>query len=77
MSFRFSAGYGVQAVTVETAFELNDDDWHNVYAERNRKEALLQIDQFSPVSINYSILQFTYTMIYCIGVICSLLLWTN
>ena len=50
MSFRFSAGYGVQAVTVETAFILNDNKWHTVYAERNRKQALLQVDEFEPVS---------------------------
>lgn len=49
VSFRFKAGYGIQAVTVDTSFKLNDNQWHTVYAERNRKEALLQVDEFSPV----------------------------
>ena len=51
MSFRFSAGYGVQALTVDKSFKLNDNEWHNVYAERNRKQALLQVDEFAPVSL--------------------------
>lgn len=37
-------------MVVDTAFQLNDDEWHTVYAERNRKEALLQVDEFAPVS---------------------------
>ena len=45
VSFRFSAGYGVQTVTVTKTVRLNDNLWHKVYAERNRKEALLQIDE--------------------------------
>lgn len=49
MSFRFNAGYGVQAVTNEVPFILNDNQWHTVYAERNRKEALLQVDEFEAV----------------------------
>lgn len=49
MTFRFSAGYGVQAVVVDTAFVLNDDKWHTVYAERNRIEAILRVDEFAPV----------------------------
>lgn len=52
ISFRFSAGYGVQAVTTETSFQLNDDEWHTVYAERNRLEAILQIDEFAPVRLS-------------------------
>ena len=32
------------SVSVETAYLLNDNDWHSVLVERNRKEARMMID---------------------------------
>ena len=31
-------------VTVETAYRLDDDSWHSVLVEKNRKEAMVVID---------------------------------
>jgi len=53
LSFRYSAGYGVQAITVFTAFQLNDNNWHQVYAERDRLESLLMIDEQSPSKVTH------------------------
>ena len=38
MQLEYEAGKGPQAVTVETAYRLDDDNWHSVLVERNRKE---------------------------------------
>lgn len=42
--FEYQAGTGTQKVYVETAYKLNDDNWHSVSVERNRKEARLVVD---------------------------------
>ena len=33
-----------QGVTVETAYRLDDDTWHTVLVEKNRKEAMVVVD---------------------------------
>lgn len=38
-------GNGPVELTVHSATPLNDDQWHRVTAERNVKEAVLQLDQ--------------------------------
>lgn len=38
-------GNGPVELTVHSATPLNDDQWHRVMAERNVKEAVLQLDQ--------------------------------
>lgn len=43
--FSLDVGNGPFQVHVESSFPLNDDRWHRVRAERNVKEALLQVDQ--------------------------------
>ncbi|KAM8881919.1 contactin-associated protein-like 2a isoform 2-T2 [Synchiropus picturatus] len=45
VSFSFDVGNGPVELTVESATPLNDDQWHRVMAERNVKEAVLQLDQ--------------------------------
>jgi contactin associated protein-like 2 len=47
ISFRYSAGSGVEVISIETPFDLNDNEWHTVQIERNRKEARLNIDSIS------------------------------
>ena len=42
--FQYQAGSGPWAVIVETAYILNDDEWHTVLVERNRKEARMIVD---------------------------------
>ncbi|XP_061821492.1 contactin-associated protein-like 2a isoform X2 [Nerophis lumbriciformis] len=45
VSFSFDVGNGPVELTVLSATPLNDDQWHRVMAERNVKEAVLQLDQ--------------------------------
>jgi contactin associated protein-like 2 len=44
IQFEFSAGKGIQGVTVETSYRLDDNRWHSVLIEKNRKEAMVVID---------------------------------
>ncbi|XP_028259769.1 contactin-associated protein-like 4 [Parambassis ranga] len=44
--FSFDVGNGPLEVRVETSLPLNDNRWHSVRAERNVKEASLQVDDF-------------------------------
>ncbi|XP_062373361.1 contactin-associated protein-like 2b [Sardina pilchardus] len=44
VSFSFDVGNGPVELTVSSAGPLNDDQWHRVEAERNVKEAALQLD---------------------------------
>ncbi|KAM4533912.1 contactin-associated protein-like 2a isoform 1-T1 [Odontesthes bonariensis] len=45
VSFSFDVGNGPVELTVHSATPLNDDQWHRLMAERNIKEAVLQLDQ--------------------------------
>ncbi|XP_015242102.1 PREDICTED: contactin-associated protein-like 2 isoform X1 [Cyprinodon variegatus] len=45
VSFSFDVGNGPVELTVHSETPLNDDQWHRVMAERNIKEAVLQVDQ--------------------------------
>lgn len=44
VTFSFDVGNGPCEVTVRAPAPLNDDRWHLVRAERNTKEASLQVD---------------------------------
>jgi len=44
VQFEFAAGKGDQSLTVETSYRLDDDKWHSVLIEKNRKEAMVVID---------------------------------
>merc|ERR1712038_1079555 len=44
IQFEWAAGKGDQSLTVETTYRLDDDDWHSVHIEKNRKEAMVVID---------------------------------
>ncbi|KAG5881355.1 hypothetical protein JTB14_037097 [Gonioctena quinquepunctata] len=44
LQFQYQAGSGPMAVIRETSYKLNDDQWHSVSVERNRKEAMIVID---------------------------------
>ncbi|XP_042187664.1 contactin-associated protein-like 2 isoform X2 [Callorhinchus milii] len=45
VTFSFDVGNGPVELTVRSPNPLNDDQWHRVNAERNVKEASLQVDQ--------------------------------
>ena len=44
IQFSYSAGNGLQQVSVEASYRLNDNNWHSVLIEKNKKEARLVID---------------------------------
>lgn len=44
IKFRFDAGDGERVLQIRTAAGLNDDRWHAVHVERNRKQAWLKLD---------------------------------
>lgn len=44
LQFQYQAGSGPLGVNVETSYQLNDNEWHSVSVERNRKEARLVVD---------------------------------
>ncbi|XP_060103746.1 contactin-associated protein-like 2 [Heteronotia binoei] len=50
VSFSFDVGNGPVEIIVRSPSPLNDDQWHRVIAERNVKQASLQVDQL-PVEI--------------------------
>ncbi|GAA6084649.1 contactin-associated protein-like 2 isoform X1 [Tachysurus ichikawai] len=45
VTFSFDVGNGPVELNVHSPAPLNDDQWHRVSAERNVKEAVLQLDQ--------------------------------
>lgn len=45
VTFSFDVGNGRCEVTVRSPTPFNDNRWHHVRAERNVKEASLQVDQ--------------------------------
>ncbi|KAG5262097.1 hypothetical protein AALO_G00292190 [Alosa alosa] len=45
VTFTFDVGNGPMVLTVKSPLPLNDKQWHYVRAERNTKEASLQVDQ--------------------------------
>lgn len=44
VQFIFSNGRDSQPLTVEAPYRLNDNNWHSISVERNRKEAKLVVD---------------------------------
>lgn len=44
LHFMYQAGSGPLGVNVETSYKLNDDKWHSVSVERNRKEGRMVVD---------------------------------
>ncbi|NWZ95909.1 CNTP2 protein, partial [Nesospiza acunhae] len=50
VSFSFDVGNGPVEIVVRSLNPLNDDQWHRVNAERNVKQASLQVDQL-PVEV--------------------------
>jgi contactin associated protein-like 2 len=41
--FRFEVGNGIQTLEKITAYPMNDNEWHTVHVERNRKQAWLKV----------------------------------
>ena len=49
--FRFDVGNGIQTLEKITAYPLNDNLWHTLHVERNRKQAMLKVDQQAEVTL--------------------------
>lgn len=47
ISFRYAAGGGAKVISIQSAYDFNDNSWHTVQIERNRKEARLTVDSVS------------------------------
>lgn len=52
LQFRFNVGNGIQTLEKMTAYPLNDDNWHTVLVERNRKQARLRIDLQAHITLD-------------------------
>ena len=50
--FRFNVGNGIQTLEQVTAYPLNDDQWHTIHVERNRRQATLKVDQQAEVTLD-------------------------
>lgn len=46
IQFRWNVGNGIQVLEYRTINTLNNDIWHTVHVERNRKQAWLRVDNF-------------------------------
>lgn len=44
IQFSFSNGRDAQPLTIEAPYRLNDNNWHSILVERNKKEAKLIVD---------------------------------
>ncbi|PVD37242.1 hypothetical protein C0Q70_04237 [Pomacea canaliculata] len=52
VQFRYDVGNGVSVLPFKAPAPLNDDQWHTVHMEKNRKQAYLKIDDFTEVVNN-------------------------
>ena len=52
VQFRYDVGNGVQVLTYQSPGPLNDDSWHTIHVEHNRKQAWMRIDDFTEVFRN-------------------------
>ncbi|BFZ06336.1 hypothetical protein BsWGS_09375 [Bradybaena similaris] len=52
IQFRYDVGNGVTMVTFKSPGPLNDDAWHTVHVEKNRKQAWMKIDDYPEVATN-------------------------
>lgn len=52
IQFRYNVGNGIQVLEYRTINTLNNDIWHTVHVERNRKQAWLRVDNFPEVVRN-------------------------
>jgi contactin associated protein-like 2 len=45
-------GNGVNVLSFKSQSPLNDDRWHTVHVEKNRKQAWMKVDDFTEVTMN-------------------------
>ena len=46
IQFSYDTGNGGRVVDFKTSNALNDNQWHTVHVEKNRKQAWLRVDNF-------------------------------
>ena len=54
IQFRFEVGNGLQTLEQETSYPMNDDEWHTVHIERNRKQAMLRVSSYMQIICMHS-----------------------
>ena len=52
IQFRYDVGNGVSVLPFRSPAPLNDDQWHTIHIEKNRKQAWMKIDDFTEVTYN-------------------------
>lgn len=52
IQFRYNVGNGIQVLEYKTINGLDNDIWHTVHVERNRKQTWLRVDNFPEVVFN-------------------------
>ncbi|KAK7092596.1 neurexin-4-like isoform X2 [Littorina saxatilis] len=52
IQFRYDVGNGVNVLPFRSPAPLNDDRWHTIHIEKNRKQAWMRIDDFTEVTKN-------------------------
>ncbi|CAL1542707.1 unnamed protein product [Lymnaea stagnalis] len=52
IQFRYDVGNGVSVLSFKSPSPLNDDTWHTIHVEKNRKQAWMKIDDFPGSVLN-------------------------
>lgn len=52
MQFRYDVGNGVSVLSFRSPAPLNDDRWHTIHVEKNRKQSWMRVDDFTEVYLN-------------------------
>ncbi|KAI8777902.1 neurexin-4 [Biomphalaria glabrata] len=52
IQFRYDVGNGVTVLSFKSPSPLNDDTWHTIHVEKNRKQAWMRIDDYPAKALN-------------------------
>ncbi|GFS11692.1 contactin-associated protein 2 [Elysia marginata] len=52
IQFRYDVGNGVSVLSFKSPSPLNDDTWHTIHVEKNRKQAWLKLDDYTGTVLN-------------------------
>ncbi|GFN94779.1 neurexin-4 [Plakobranchus ocellatus] len=52
IQFRYDVGNGVSVLSFKSPSPLNDDTWHTIHVEKNRKQAWMKLDDYTGTVLN-------------------------
>ncbi|XP_059162405.1 neurexin-4-like [Physella acuta] len=52
IQFRYDVGNGVSVLAFKSPSPLNDDTWHTIHVEKNRKQAWMKVDDYPATALN-------------------------